>query len=160
MALKKIQDGIRFKISLQKSIERKNLLQKSLFSQCYRLQARLKNWNASFPILKICNLSKTQNFQNSLKIWVYIIEIYVQRNSCYNWHKEAPKKIGWNRRTHGSGSGNSWMFSQIFTRKCFLEASCNFIPSWIIEKKKFQGSEIFWIFDFLEHIFKKCALLI
>jgi hypothetical protein len=57
MALKKIQDGIRFKISLQKSIER------------IELQARLKKFKCkNFPILKIYNLSKTQNFQNSLKI--------------------------------------------------------------------------------------------
>jgi hypothetical protein len=26
------------------------------------------------------------------------------------------KKFGWNRRTHGSGSGNDWVLSQIFTQ--------------------------------------------
>jgi hypothetical protein len=51
MALKKIQDGIRFEISLQKSIDRKILLQKSLFLQCCRLQARLKKLKCkNFPI--------------------------------------------------------------------------------------------------------------
>jgi hypothetical protein len=68
-ALKKIQDGIRFKKYLQKSIERKILLQKSQFSQCCRVQARLKKLKRkNFPIFEIYNLSKTQNFQNSLKI--------------------------------------------------------------------------------------------
>jgi hypothetical protein len=63
--LKKIQDGIRFRKFLQKSIERKILLQKSQFSQFCRLQARLKKLKCkNFPIFKIYNLSKTQNFQN------------------------------------------------------------------------------------------------
>jgi hypothetical protein len=43
----KNQDGNRFKISLQKSIERKFILQKSLVLQCCRLQDRLKK-NSNF----------------------------------------------------------------------------------------------------------------
>jgi hypothetical protein len=35
-------------------------------------------------------LSKTQNFQNSLKIWVFSSETYVQRKSCYKLHKGSP----------------------------------------------------------------------
>jgi hypothetical protein len=51
----------------------KNFSSKSLFSQCCRLQARLKKMKCkNFPILQIFNLSKTQNFQKSLKIWVFI----------------------------------------------------------------------------------------
>jgi hypothetical protein len=53
-ALKRIQDGFRFEISLQKSIERKILLQKNLFSQFFRLQAGLKKVKRkNFPIFKI-----------------------------------------------------------------------------------------------------------
>jgi hypothetical protein len=60
MALKKIQNGVRSQNFLQKSIERKILLQNSLFSQCCWLQARLRKFKCKkFPILKICNLSKT-----------------------------------------------------------------------------------------------------
>jgi hypothetical protein len=93
MALKKIQDGIRFNISLQKSIDWKILLQKSLSSQCCRLQARLKKLKCqNFPILKNFNMSKTQNFQNSPKIWVFIIDTNIQRKSCYNLYEESPKK--------------------------------------------------------------------
>jgi hypothetical protein len=80
--LEQIQDGIRLKISLQK------------FSQCCRLQARLKKKKKkckNFTILKIYNLSKTHNFQNSLKIWVFITETYIQRKSCYNLLKKPPK---------------------------------------------------------------------
>jgi hypothetical protein len=36
------------------------------------------------------------------------------------------KKIGWNRRTHGSGSENDWVFSQIFTLTLISD-------HWIIE---------------------------
>jgi hypothetical protein len=87
------QDGIRFEISLQKSKERNILLQKSMFSQCFRLQARLKKLKCkNFPIFKISNLWKTQHFQNSLKIWVFILETYVKRKSCYKLHKESQKK--------------------------------------------------------------------
>jgi hypothetical protein len=92
MVLNKIQDGVRFKISLQKSLERKILLQKSLCSQGCRLQARLKIMKfKNFLIWFFFNLSKTLNFQNSLKIWVFILETYVQRKSCYKLHKESQK---------------------------------------------------------------------
>jgi hypothetical protein len=56
-ALKTIQDGIRFEISFQKSIDLKTLLQKSLFSQCCRFQVRLKKWKckiSQFSKFKIC----------------------------------------------------------------------------------------------------------
>jgi hypothetical protein len=54
LALKKIQDGNRFKISFQKSIERKILLQTSLFSQCFRLQAHVKKFKCK-NVLRIYN---------------------------------------------------------------------------------------------------------
>jgi hypothetical protein len=80
----------RFEASLQNAIERKILNQK-------RHQARLRKLKCkNFPILKINNLSKTQNLQNSLKILVFIPETYVQIKSCYKLHKESPKKFGLN----------------------------------------------------------------
>jgi hypothetical protein len=43
----------------------------------------------NFPILKIFNLSKTQNFLNSLKFLVFILDIYVQIFFFYKLHKES-----------------------------------------------------------------------
>jgi hypothetical protein len=69
-------------------ILRKILLQKSLFSQCCRFQARLRILKCkNFPILKIYNLSNTQNFQNSLKIQVFILETYVKKKVATNYIK-------------------------------------------------------------------------
>jgi hypothetical protein len=56
MALKKIQDGIRIKISLQKSIDRKILLQKSLFLAV--LQA-----SGSFEKIEMQEFSDFENLQ-------------------------------------------------------------------------------------------------
>jgi hypothetical protein len=69
MALRKIQDGVQSQISLkiQKSeIERKFLLQKSLFSQCFRFQVRLKK----------IEIQEFLNFKNLL-IWLCL-------NSSFN----------------------------------------------------------------------------
>jgi hypothetical protein len=118
MALKKIQDVVRSQISLQKSIERKFLL-----------QARLRNLKCkNFPILKIHNWSKTQFFQNSLKFWDFFLETYVLRNSYCKLHKKSHKIIGWNWRTYGSESGYGWMFSQIFIRP---SSFCSFLSAWL-----------------------------
>jgi hypothetical protein len=83
-ALKKSQDGFRYKISLQKSIERKILLQKSLFSLFF--SARI----SQFSKFTICE--KDNIFKILSKIEVFILETYVQRKSCYKLHKESPKK--------------------------------------------------------------------
>jgi hypothetical protein len=70
---------------------------KKPFSQCCRLQARLKKSKCkNFPIFKIDNFSKTQNFQNSLKIGVFILETYVQRKRLLqstNYIKDHQKNL-------------------------------------------------------------------
>jgi hexokinase len=60
MSVQKIQDGVRIKISFQKSIERK------VFAVLLASSSFAKIEVQEFP-----NLEKTQHFQNSLKIRVF-----------------------------------------------------------------------------------------
>jgi hypothetical protein len=76
-------------------------------------------------ILKFSKISKTQNFQNSIKIWIFTLEIYVQRKFCYKLHKESPKNL--------AGIENPWFQSlaswQILTHlfSCkFSHLNCTF----------------------------------
>jgi hypothetical protein len=89
--LKKIQDGIRFKVSLQKSIERKILIQKSLFCSVVGFRLVRKNLNAritQFPNLQFVKNTTFSKFSQNLSFY-----FRAQRKSCYKLHKESQTKL-------------------------------------------------------------------
>jgi hypothetical protein len=71
----------------------------SIFSnepEVYRFQACLSKFKCkNFPMLKIYNLSQTQNCPNSLKIHVFSCITYTQRKSCHiKNHQKKLAEIG------------------------------------------------------------------